>query len=105
MRELGLLEDEGGIETTFADVAAFAANCRFRDCTHTTEPGCAVLAASVAGELAADRLASYRKLVREIAAAERASNPVVAGRTKARWKATHRAMRARSKIDPKLKRD
>lgn len=105
MRELGLLEDEGGIETTFADVAAFAEHCRFRDCTHTTEPGCAVIAAMEKGALPADRLASYRKLVREIAAAARASDPLLASRTKARWKATHRAMRARSKVDPKLKRD
>jgi len=105
MRELGLLDDEGGIETTFADVTAFAERCRFRDCTHEAEPGCAVLAAVEAGELPADRLASYRKLVREIAAAERARDPLVASRTKARWKATHRAMRARSKVDPKLKRD
>jgi ribosome biogenesis GTPase len=105
MRELGLLEDEGGIETTFADVAAFAEHCRFRDCTHTTEPDCAVLAAAESGELSADRLASYRKLVREIAAADRASDPLLASRTKARWKSTQRAMRARSKLDPKLKRD
>jgi len=104
MRELGLLDDEG-IDTTFADVAAFAEHCRFRDCTHTTEPGCAVIAAAESGELAADRLASYRKLVREIAAIERASDPLLASKTKARWKATHRAMRARSKVDPKLKRD
>jgi ribosome biogenesis GTPase len=104
MRELGLLDDDG-IDTTFADVAAFAEHCRFRDCTHTTEPGCAVLAAAEAGELAADRLASYRKLVREIAASARASDPLLASRTKARWKATQRAMRARSKVDPKLKRD
>jgi ribosome biogenesis GTPase / thiamine phosphate phosphatase len=105
LRELGLLEDEGGIETTFADVAAFAEHCRFRDCTHMTEPGCAVVAAVGKGELPADRLASYRKLVREIAAAARASDPLLASRTKARWKSTQRAMRARSKVDPKLKRD
>jgi ribosome biogenesis GTPase len=105
MRELGLLEDEGGIETTFADVAAFAEHCRFRDCTHTSEPGCAVIAAVEKGELPAERLASYRKLVREIAAAARASDPLLASRTKARWKSTQRAMRARSKVDPKLKRD
>jgi ribosome biogenesis GTPase len=105
MRELGLLEDDGGIDASFADVAAFAERCRFRDCTHEREPGCAVLAAVEAGELLAERLASYRKLVREIAAAERAREPLLAARTKARWKATHRALRARAKIDPKLKRD
>jgi ribosome biogenesis GTPase len=104
MRELGLLDDEG-IDTTFADVAAFAERCRFRDCTHTTEPDCAVIGAAETGELPADRLASYRKLVREIAATERASDPLLASRTKARWKSIHRAMRVRSKIDPKLKRD
>ena len=105
MRELGLLDDEGGLDTSFADVAAFAERCRFRDCAHEGEPGCAVVAAVESGELPAERLASYRKLVREIAAGQRASDPLLAARTKARWKATHRAMRARSKIDPKLKRD
>jgi ribosome biogenesis GTPase len=104
MRELGLLDEEG-IDTTFTDVAAFAERCRFRDCTHTAEPVCAVIAAAEAGDLPADRLASYRKLVREVAAAGRASDPLLASRTKARSKATQRAMRARSKIDPKLKRD
>jgi ribosome biogenesis GTPase len=104
MRELGLLDDVGGIDTSFADVAALAERCRFRDCAHKNEPGCAVLAAVETGELPAERLASYRKLLAEIAAAERKRDPVLAGRTKARWKEVHRAMRARAKIDPKLKR-
>jgi ribosome biogenesis GTPase len=104
MRELGLLDDAGGIEVSFADVAAFAERCRFRDCAHQNEPGCAVLAAVASSELPAERLASYRKLLAEIAAAERKRDPILAGRTKARWKATHRAMRARAKVDPKLKR-
>ena len=51
-----------------------------------------------------ERLASYRKLLAETAAAERKRDPILAGRTKARWKEIHRAMRARAKIDPKLKR-
>ena len=104
MRELGLLDDIGGVETSFADIAAFAERCRFRDCAHESEPGCAVLAAVAGGELPAERLASYRKLLAEIAAAERKRNPVLAGRSKARWKEIHRAMRARAKVDPKLKR-
>ena len=105
MRELGLLDDAGGVETSFADVAAFAERCKFRDCAHESEPGCAVLAAVANGELPAERLASYRKLLKEIAAAARKTDPVLAGRTKARWKAVHRAMRERAKVDPKLKRD
>jgi ribosome biogenesis GTPase len=104
LRELGLLDDAGGVEASFADVESFADRCRFRDCKHEGEPGCGVAAAIAAGELPAERLASYRKLLREIAAGERKRDPVLAGRTKARWKEIHRAMRARSKVDPKLKR-
>jgi ribosome biogenesis GTPase len=105
LRELGLLDDIGGVETSFADIAEFAERCRFRDCAHESEPGCGVLAAVENGELPAERLASYRKLLAEIAAAERKRDPILAGRTKARWKAIHKGLRARQKIDPKLKRD
>jgi ribosome biogenesis GTPase len=105
MRELGLLDDVGGVEASFADIAAFAERCRFRDCAHESEPGCGVLAAVESGELPAERLTSYRKLLAEIAAAERKRDPILAGRSKARWKEIHRAMRARAKVDPKLKRD
>jgi ribosome biogenesis GTPase len=105
MRELGLLEDAGGIETSFADVLGLAARCRFRDCAHSGEPGCAVAAAVDSGALPAERLSSYRKLLAEIAAAERKRDPALASRTKARWKEVHRGLRARAKLDPKLKRD
>ena len=105
LRELGLLDDAGGIETSFADVAAFAERCRFRDCAHESEPDCGVLGAVASGELPAERLASYRKLLKEVAATERKRDPVLAGRTKARWKEVHRALRARQKVDPKLQRD
>jgi ribosome biogenesis GTPase len=105
LRELGLLDDARGIEASFADVTAFAERCRFRDCAHESEPDCGVLGAVASGELPAERLASYRKLLREVAATERKRDPVLAGRTKARWKEVHRALRARQKIDPKLQRD
>jgi ribosome biogenesis GTPase len=104
LRELGLLDDLGGVDASFPDVAAFASQCRFRDCGHESEPGCAVRAALASGELAADRFESYQKLLREIGAAERARDPILAGRSKQRWKAIHRALRDRSKVDPKLKR-
>ncbi len=104
LRELGLFEDAGGVEVSFVDVLAFAERCRFRDCSHAAEPGCAVVAAVAAGELPAERLASYHKQQREIAAVERKHDPVLAGRTKARWKTIHKGLRARKKIDPKLKR-
>jgi ribosome biogenesis GTPase / thiamine phosphate phosphatase len=65
LREIGLHEDDGGVEQAFADVAALAGECRFRDCTHGGEPGCAVIAALEAGTLSADRYESYLRLRRE----------------------------------------
>ena len=66
MRELGLWDAGTGVEGAFADLGALAAECRFRDCRHEHEPGCAVLGAVAAGRLDAERLESYRKLVREL---------------------------------------
>jgi len=66
MRELGLWDAATGVGETFADVAALEAECRFRDCAHETEPGCAVLAALADGRLDEERLGSYRKLLREL---------------------------------------
>ncbi len=65
MRELGITDAESGIQTAFADVESLAERCRFNDCAHQTEPGCAVQAAIAAGELDERRLDSYRKLRRE----------------------------------------
>ncbi|MCE9636774.1 MAG: ribosome small subunit-dependent GTPase A [Planctomycetes bacterium] len=66
MREFGLSDAEDGLDATFSDVSQLAPNCRFRDCSHETEPGCAVLAAVAAGTLAEDRLESFRHLLREL---------------------------------------
>ncbi|NKI24470.1 GTPase RsgA, partial [Paenibacillus dendritiformis] len=66
MREVGMtVGDHGGLSSAFEDIAALAAACRFHDCAHGGEPGCAVNAAIATGELEAGRLASYRKLLRE----------------------------------------
>jgi ribosome biogenesis GTPase len=65
MRELGLWRSEEGLGQVFADVAALAEHCRFRDCTHAQEPGCAVQAAVADGALPAERAASFIKLQRE----------------------------------------
>ncbi len=69
MRELQLL-DEDGLDAVFQDIATLAEHCRFRDCSHTSEPGCAVKAAVASGELDADRLEHYQKLEREAQANE-----------------------------------
>lgn len=69
MRELQLLDDDG-LDAVFGDIEALAGRCRFRDCRHDTEPGCAVKAAVASGELDADRFEHYRKLEREAQANE-----------------------------------
>ncbi len=65
MRELGIADIEVGLASAFADVEATAASCRFNDCAHEGEPGCAVLSAIESGELDERRLDSYRKLKKE----------------------------------------
>jgi ribosome biogenesis GTPase len=65
MRELQLWDAEEGLEQAFADVESLAIACRFRDCSHGAEPGCAVVAAAERGELEAARLDSYLRLRRE----------------------------------------
>jgi ribosome biogenesis GTPase / thiamine phosphate phosphatase len=66
MRELRLWESEEGLAAAFDDVAAAAERCRFSDCAHETEPGCAVRAAIAEGTLASERLTSWRKLQGEL---------------------------------------
>ena len=65
MRELGMWDSGDGIDTAFADIEELSRACRYTDCTHTAEPGCAVLRALADGTLDAARLASYRKLKTE----------------------------------------
>jgi ribosome biogenesis GTPase len=66
MREFGLWADDGGLERVFSDVLALAEECRFADCTHNTEPGCAVLGAVEEGCLARRRLENWRQLKTEM---------------------------------------
>lgn len=65
MRELQLWLDDNSFSTSFADIDALAKSCRFKDCTHMSEPGCAVQIAISQGKLDQDRLQNYHKLLRE----------------------------------------
>ena len=69
MREVHLWIGEEGLSDAFDDIAELAASCRFSDCRHETEPGCAVLAAVESGELPRERLERYLALEREVARA------------------------------------
>lgn len=62
MRELRLADASDGIETVFADITELSAQCKFNDCSHDSEPGCAVRSAVQAGDLDADRVERWRKL-------------------------------------------
>jgi ribosome biogenesis GTPase len=66
IRSVGLLEGVTGLDRTFADVHELATQCRFHDCTHAGEPGCAVALALASGELSYRRWASWLKLLREL---------------------------------------
>ena len=67
MREFGIWDAEEGVDETFAEIVELALRCRFADCSHRLEPGCAVRSAVDAGRLDASRLKSYRRLAHELA--------------------------------------
>jgi ribosome biogenesis GTPase / thiamine phosphate phosphatase len=85
MRELQLWESADGLDATFADVEELAARCRFSDCAHRTEPGCAVQGALEQGALDYGRWASYRKLQRELAHLERRLDKRLQAEERKRW--------------------
>jgi ribosome biogenesis GTPase len=93
MRELQLWDADAGLGAAFSDIYALAAECRFKDCRHETEPGCAVLAAVDAGRLPPDRLEHWRQLQRELAYLARRQDKVAAAEERARTKAIHRSAR------------
>lgn len=90
MRELQLWEDDEGLQLTFDEIETLARNCRFHDCRHVNEPGCAVRAAVDQGLLGADRLASLHKLQRELALRNEPSMKLA---EKHRWKGIHKEAR------------
>jgi ribosome biogenesis GTPase len=66
LRSIGVYGAETGLAMTFAEITETAANCRYRNCTHDHEPGCAVIEAVESGQISERRLASYRILAAEV---------------------------------------
>jgi ribosome biogenesis GTPase len=93
MRELQLLDSEQGVSHTFEDIAQLARMCRFRDCTHGSEPDCAVQRALNSNELDIARLENYNKLQAELRFQERKMNTSLEREQKEKWKKIHKAMR------------
>ncbi len=89
MKQVELWADDASLDESFDDVAQLAALCRFSDCRHTTEPGCAVQAALADGRLPAGRWESYEKLQKELKYLHRKQDIRAALEEKARWKKIH----------------
>ena len=88
MRAFAPWSDEGALDDVFADVAAAALRCRFRDCAHAREPGCAVR-----DEIDAGRYERWRALRAELAYLDRRDDPVALAQEKRRWKSITKAQR------------
>jgi ribosome biogenesis GTPase len=93
MRELQLWEGSEGLAATFDDVETLAAQCRFRDCTHEAEPGCAVREAAASGALPADRLESFHKLKGELRHLAIKQDEGAQSDQRRRWRTIHKAAR------------
>jgi ribosome biogenesis GTPase len=98
LREVQLWEGDQGIESVFGDVEELASTCRFADCKHQGEPGCAVEEAVASGSLTPDRLESYRKLQRELAHIQIRQDELARIQEKKKWKSIHKAMRDIDKL-------
>ena len=97
MRELGLMDADEGITATFDDIDSLAEQCRFHDCGHTNEPGCAVQAALEAGALDPHRWRNYQKLQREAAFSDRKEDRAARSAERRKWVTIAKAQRAQRK--------
>lgn len=97
LRAVSLWAADEGLQTTFGDIEELAGACRFGDCAHQGEPGCAVEAAVADGQLEADRLAAYFKLQRELQHLDNKRSQQSASASKRRWKAQSKLIRRSQK--------
>jgi ribosome biogenesis GTPase len=99
IREVGLIDAEEGLSVVFDDIERLAANCKFSDCGHTHEPGCAVRAALESGALDPARWASFRKLGLELAAVEEKAERVAKAVERRRQGVQQKVYRATKRDD------
>ncbi|MDZ8054454.1 MAG: ribosome small subunit-dependent GTPase A [Aulosira sp. ZfuVER01] len=97
MREIQIWAGDAGLQETFADIETLAQQCRFRDCQHHKEPGCAVQQALAEELLDYSRFLSYQKLQKELDYSARKQDQLAQLAEKERWKKIHKAMRQRNK--------
>ena len=97
MRSVQLWDGESGLSQSFEDIEQLAVHCRFNDCKHKTEPGCAVIEALTQGEVSQERYESYLKLQQELEYRERKENWRTRHNTKRRWKSITKEIRRMKK--------
>lgn len=98
MRELQLWGTDDTLDKSFADIEVFAAQCRFSDCSHESEPGCAVREAAINGELDENRLENFKKLRGELKYLERRTNVRADLLERERWKSRSKEQKRYSKF-------
>ena len=101
MRELQLWTSDEGISESFSDIEEYASACRFRDCKHNNEPGCAVWAAINEGKLDESRFSSYKKLQKELAYLDRKVDKKAQADEKRHWKNINKEIRQKTKFKGK----
>jgi ribosome biogenesis GTPase len=94
MRELQLWAGEDSLDEVFSEITALAEGCRFSDCTHTGEPGCAVAEALARGDIDASRWDSFRKLGAELRHRQTAQDIPASLAERRKWKAIHKTIRS-----------
>jgi ribosome biogenesis GTPase len=103
IRELRIGVLDEGLKEAFADIQDLAENCRFRDCRHEAEPGCAVLEAVENGNLDSGRMASFRKLQAEVAHEARKADPLARAAALSEWKTAVKTMKHHPKHKERAK--
>ena len=103
MRELGLYEASHGLHVAFEEIETLLGQCRFSDCQHQSEPGCALRAAMEAGEVTAERYESYCKLQREIAFVASKQDHKVAQERRQANRRLSKAIRKQVRDDPRIR--
>lgn len=98
IREVQLWGAEGGLQASFEDVDALSVHCRFRDCEHQSEPGCAVLQAVEDGRLAPERLENFRTLQRELLYLARKQDEGAERAERRKWKIIKKAFKKSKKL-------
>jgi len=101
MREMQFWDAEQGLAKTFDEIEALAPSCRFKDCAHGSEPGCAVKAAVEAGTVSPERLVSWAKLKRESSHDARRHDPAPQATEKQKWKTASKALRKKIRAKKK----